>query len=98
MTTQSGPELTRRANHRYHCADIAALHQWLETQSYQFYGQHNPGEYGRFSRQEAHEHDGQRSFVHSFIQVMSDGQVYSPDPLACQLLEALVTHQQEREV
>jgi hypothetical protein len=83
------PTVTRLQNRKYHCADIPTLHSWLESQGYHFYGQHDPGEYGRFSMQEAHDVDDQRTFVHSFIQVFDTGEVYSPDPLACELLDTL---------
>ena len=89
MNKHSQPYLTRVASRKYHCDDLAGLHGWLEAQGYRFYGQHNPGEYGRFSLQQAGERDDRRTYVHSFIQVFEDGQVYSPDPQACEMLDRL---------
>ena len=94
MSKQAEPQLTRQAERRYHCSDIPALHEWLEAHGYQFYGQHNPDEYGRFSHQEAHDQGGQRAFVHSFIQVLNNGEVYSPDPSARSLLDSLLANMQ----
>jgi hypothetical protein len=89
MTQHTQPTLARRGDRKYQCDDIAPLHRWLEEQGYRFYGQHSPGEYGRFSRQEADDHGGRRSYLHSFIQVFENGEVYSPDPFACELLDTL---------
>jgi len=90
MNKQSTPQLTALRADTYRCDDIPALHSWLEAHSYTFYGQHDPGEYGRFSCQEAHETGERRSYVHSFIQVFADGQIYAPDPHAHNLLNTLV--------
>ena len=96
MNTDSQPRLTRVASRKYHCHDLAALHGWLEAQGYRFYGQHNPGEYGRFSLQHAEDRGDRQYYVHSFIQVFEDGQIYSPDPQACEMLDRLAGAQ-ERE-
>jgi hypothetical protein len=90
MAKQSMPQLERRESRKYQCDDVDSLHQWLEGQGYQYYGQHNPGEYGRFSHQEAHHAADRDEYVHSYIQVMQDGSVYSPDPHAAELLDRLV--------
>jgi hypothetical protein len=90
MRQKTQPYLTRVAQRKYHCDDINALHDWLEKQGYRFYGQHDPGEYGRFSLQEAHELGDRTSYVHSFIQVWQSGEVYTPDPEACALLDRMV--------
>ena len=99
MEKQATPTLTRLDSRKYQCADIPALHAWLEARGYQFYGQHNPGEYGRFSLQEAHQVGDRQTYVHSFIQVFDTGQVYSPDPFACELLDTLaIEDERERSV
>jgi hypothetical protein len=99
MAKQVTPTLMRLDNRKYQCTDIPALHAWLEGRGYHFYGQHDPGEYGRFSLQEMHEVDDRRSYVHSFIQVFDTGQVYSPDPFACELLDTLaIEGEDERSV
>jgi hypothetical protein len=86
MTRQ--PKLKQLANRKYHCDDIPALHSWLEAQHYTFYGQHAGDEYGRFSHQEAHAGEG--LYSNGYIQVLNNGEIYSPDPHAWQLLDALV--------
>jgi len=96
MTRQPTPRLTSVAADTYRCADIPALHRWLEARGYTFYGQHYPGEYGRFSCQEQHEQAGRKAFVHSYIQVLSTGEVFAPDPHARDLLAALVEQRAER--
>jgi hypothetical protein len=88
MTQQ--PKLKRLANRKYQCDDIAALHTWLEAEGYEFYGRHALDEYGRFSHQETHEQAGQRSFSNGYIQVMTTGEIYTPDPHSWQLLDSLV--------
>lgn len=90
MEHKTGPRLTRRMNRRYHCDEVPELHDWLEAQGYTFYGPHDTGEYGRFSLQEAHKHGEHQSYVHRFIQVFENGDVYSPDPDACLLLDELI--------
>jgi hypothetical protein len=84
------PRLKQLANRRYQCDDIPALHAWLESQEYTFYGQHASDEYGRFSHQEARARAGEKSYSNGYIQVLSNGEIYSPDPHAWQLLDALV--------
>ena len=84
------PKLKRLANRRYHCDDIPALHTWLESQSYTFYGQHAHDEYGRFSHQEAQTQAGERSYSNGYIQVRATGEIYTPDPHAWHLLDSLV--------
>jgi len=84
------PKLKQLANRKYQCDDIPALHSWLEAQNYTFYGQHAGGEYGRFSHQEGHEQAGESSYSNGYIQVLNNGEIYSPDPHAWQLLDALV--------
>jgi hypothetical protein len=88
MTQQ--PKLKRLAHRKYQCDDIAALHSWLEANGYEFYGRHDLEEYGRFSHQESHNQHGQTSFSNGYIQVLTTGQIYSPDPHAWQLLDSLV--------
>lgn len=88
MTQQ--PKLTRLANRKYKCEDIAALHGWLESQGYRFYGQHEPEEYGRFSHQEAHAQAGETLYSNGYIQILANGEVYTPDPHSWQLLDGLV--------
>jgi hypothetical protein len=88
MTQQ--PKLKRLANRKYQCDDIAALHAWLEAQGYDFYGRHAMEEYGRFSHQEAHDQGNQRSFSNGYIQILNNGEIYSPDPHAWHLLDMLV--------
>ena len=84
------PKLGRLANRKYQCNDISELHTWLESQGYIFYGQHAYDEYGRFSHQETYVQAGERSYSNGYIQVMATGEIYSPDPHAWQLLDALV--------
>ena len=91
MTQQ--PKLKRLANRKYQCDDIATLHTWLEAEGYAFYGPHASDEYGRFSHQEAHEEEGRRSFSNGYVQVLSSGEIYSPDPHTWELLDALVDEQ-----
>ena len=88
MTQQ--PKLKQLANRKYQCDDIPALHTWLESQDYTFYGQHAGDEYGRFSHQEAHAQAGESSYSNGYIQVLNNGEIYSPDPHAWQLLDPLV--------
>ena len=88
MTMQE-PQLILLRQDTYQCGDIEALHHWLEGHGYRFYGQHNPGEYGRFSRQEHHESDDQATYIHSFIQVFSTGKIFAPGPDARELLTTL---------
>ena len=90
MSEHQQPRLSALAARKYRCDDIPALHHWLEAHGYQFYGTFDPAEYGRFSCQEAHETGERRSYVHSFIQVFADGQIYAPDPHAHNLLNTLV--------
>jgi hypothetical protein len=97
MTQQ--PTLKRLAHRKYQCDDIAALHSWLESRGYQFYGQHALDEYGRFSHQECHEQAGQKTYSNGYIQVMASGEIYTPDPNAWQLLDSLLDDQlRERSV
>jgi hypothetical protein len=96
MSKTAKPYLTRQSNRKYHCDDIPALHHWLEARGYRFYGRHDSGEYGRFSLQEAHDLGDRREYVHSYIQVIDTGDVYSPDPHACELLDELASDR-ERE-
>ena len=84
------PKLLRLANRKYQCNDIPALHRWLESQSYIFYGQHAYDEYGRFSHQETHAQAGERSYSNGYIQVLANGEIYTPDPHALHLLDSLV--------
>jgi len=88
MTQQ--PKLTRLANRKYQSDDIPTLHSWLEANGYAFYGAHADDEYGRFSHQEMHEQDGQRLYSNGYIQILANGEIYSPDPHAWALLDALV--------
>jgi len=88
--TQQMPKLKRLAHRKYQCDDIPAFHSWLEIHGYQFYGQHSPGEYGRFSHHEVHGHGDQRSFSNGYIQVMDSGEIYTPDPHAWSLLDSLL--------
>jgi hypothetical protein len=90
MANQSTPQLTPLGTDKYSCDDIKMLHSWLEMHSYTFYGEHEPGEYGRFSRQEHHQHDGGPVHIHSFIQVFTNGEVFAPDPNARELLADLI--------
>ena len=90
MTQQPTPQLKRLAHRSYQCGDIAAFHRWLETNGYQFYGQHNPGEYGRFSHHETLGQGDQRIFSNGYIVVMTNGEVYTPEPFAWELLDTLV--------
>jgi hypothetical protein len=84
------PKLKRLANRKYQCDDIPALHTWLESQGYVFYGQHALDEYGRFSHQETHAQAGESSYSNGYIQVMTTGEIYTPDPHAWRLLDSLV--------
>jgi hypothetical protein len=90
MTKQSTPQLTLLGADKYSCNDIGTLHGWLESHNYTFYGEHEPGEDGRFSRQEQHQHDGGPVHIHSFIQVFTNGEVFAPDPHARELLAHLL--------
>ena len=77
MTQQ--PKLKRLANRKYQCDDIPALHRWLESQGYIFYGQHADDEYGRFSHQEAQAQAGEKSYSNGYIQVLTNGEIlYRP--------------------
>jgi len=84
------PKLRRLANRKYQCNDIPALRTWLESQGYKFYGQHGNNEYGRFSHQETYAQAGENSYSNGYIQVLTNGEIYSPDPYAWHLLDALV--------
>jgi hypothetical protein len=88
MTQQ--PKLKRLANRKYQSDDIPSLHRWLESQGYTFYGQHADDEYGRFSHQEAQTQAGERSYSNGYIQVLTSGEIYTPDPHAWRLLDSLV--------
>jgi hypothetical protein len=88
MTQQ--PKLKRLANRKYQSNDLPALHAWLEAQGYIFYGRQAYDEYGRFSHQETHAQDGERSYSNGYIQVLTNGEIYSPDPHAWRLLDSLV--------
>ena len=93
------PKLKRLANRKYQTNDVPALHAWLESQGYVFYGKHGYDEYGRFSHQEAHTQSGERSYSNGYIQVFANGEIYSPDPHAWRLLDSLVDDTlHEREV
>ena len=84
------PTLKRLANRKYQSNDVPALHTWLESQGYVFYGKHAYNEYGRFSHQEAHAQSGESSYSNGYIQVLTNGEIYTPDPHAWRLLDALV--------
>jgi hypothetical protein len=84
------PTLKRLANRKYQSNDIPALHAWLEAQGYVFYGPHGYNEYGRFSHQETHGQAGERSYSNGYIQVLTNGEIYTPDPHAWRLLDSLV--------
>jgi hypothetical protein len=84
------PKLKRLANRKYQSNDVPALHTWLESQGYVFYGKHAYNEYGRFSHQEAHAQAGESSYSNGYIQVLTNGEIYTPDPHAWHLLDALV--------
>ena len=84
------PKLRRLANRKYQCNDISELHIWLESQGYIFYGQHAYDEYGRFSHQETYAQAGESSYSNGYIQVLTNGEIYTPDPHAWHLLESLV--------
>ena len=88
MTQQ--PKLKRLANRKYQCDDVPALHTWLESQGYTFYGRHAYSEYGRFSHQETHVQAGESSYSNGYIQVLTNGEIYTPDPHAWHLLDSLV--------
>ena len=97
MTQQ--PKLKRLANRKYQSNDVLELHAWLESQGYVFYGKHAHNEYGRFSHQEAHAQAGESSYSNGYIQVLTNGEIYSPDPHAWRLLDSLVEDNlREREV
>jgi len=96
MNKQSTPQLTALRADTYRCDDIPALHSWLEAHSYTFYGQHDPGEYGRFSCQEQREQGGQRFYLHSYIQVFDNGEIFAPDPHARDLLAPLLAEEGNR--
>ena len=97
MTQQ--PKLKRLANRKYQCDDVPALHTWLESQGYIFYGQHALDEYGRFSHQETHSQAGESWYSNGYIQVMTTGEIYTPDPHAWRLLDSLVdNNERERAV
>lgn len=83
-------KLKRLANRKYQCDDIGALHTWLESQGYEFYGRHALDEYGRFSHQETFSHAGQKSYSNGYIQVLTTGEIYTPDPHAWHLLDSLL--------
>jgi len=84
------PTLKRLAHRKYQCDDILALHTWLEAQGYVFYGKHAGDEYGRFSHQESYMLAGKRLYSNGYIQVLTNGEIYSPDPHAWHLLDTLV--------
>jgi hypothetical protein len=84
------PKLKRLAHRKYQCNDVPALHTWLESQGYAFYGKHAYNEYGRFSHQEAYTQAGESSYSNGYIQVLTNGEIYSPDPHAWRLLDTLV--------
>jgi len=84
------PTLKRLANRKYQSNDIPALHAWLESQGYVFYGPHGYDEYGRFSHQETYAQAGERSYSNGYIQVLTNGEIYTPDPYAWRLLDSLV--------
>ena len=88
MTQQ--PKLKRLANRKYQSDDVPALHTWLESQGYIFYGRHAYAEYGRFSHQETHAQAGESSYSNGYIQVMTTGEIYTPDSHAWRLLDSLV--------
>jgi hypothetical protein len=90
MTQGPTLELQFLAKDKYRCADLAALHRWLEAHGYRYYGRHAPNEYGRFACQETHDAGDHRSYVHSYIQVLATGEVYAPDAHARDLLAPLV--------
>ena len=93
------PKLKRLANRKYRCDDIAALHTWLESKGYEFYGRHALDEYGRFSHQQAYDQAGKKTYSNGYIQVMASGEIYTPDPYAWQLLDSLLEDQlRERSV
>ena len=93
------PKLKRLANRKYQCDDIAALHAWLESKGYEFYGPHALDEYGRFSHQETHIQSGQKTYSNGYIQVRTSGEIYTPDPYAWDVLDSLLDDDlQERSV
>src|SRR5688500_14584243 len=97
MTQQ--PKVKRLANRKYQSNDVPALHTWLESQGYVFYGKHADNEYGRFSHQESHAHARERSYSNRYIQVLTNGEIYTPDPHSWRLLDSLVDDTlREREV
>ncbi len=87
MTQQ--PKLKQLANRKYQSDDIPALHTWLESNGYEFYGPHASGEYGRFSHQETHVQANESSYSNGYIQVLTTGEIYTPDPQAWRLLDSL---------
>lgn len=93
MTKKSAPQLQIMAKDKYRCVDLPALHRWLEAHGYNYYGQHAPGEYGRFACQETHDCGDRRSYVHSYIQVLATGEIFAPGPHARDLLASLVVDQ-----
>ena len=90
MVKQATPQLQLLARDKYECADLPALHHWLEAHGYRYYGHHAANEYGRFACQETHAGNGNPSYVHSYIQVLATGELYAPDPHARELLAPLV--------
>jgi hypothetical protein len=90
MTKPPTLQLQFLAKDKYRCADLPALHDWLEAHGYRYYGRHAPNEYGRFACQETHDVSGRRSYVHSYIQVLATGEIYAPDPYARDLLAPLL--------
>ena len=97
MEKQTAPQLTLLGTDKYSCDDVKMFHTWIETQGYTYYGEHEPGEYGRFSLQVQHQHDGGPVHVHSYIQVFVNGEVFAPDPDARKLLKPLVVGEQREE-
>jgi hypothetical protein len=84
------PKLKQLAHRKYQSDDIPTLHKWLEANGYSFYGSHGADEYGRFSHQEMHVQADQKSYSNGYIQVLATGEIYTPDPHAWHLLDALV--------
>ena len=90
MTNRATPQLQVLAKDKYQCADLPALHQWLEAHGYRYYGHHAPNEYGRFACQETHSGGDRPSYVHSYIQVLATGEIFAPGPHARDLLAPLL--------
>jgi hypothetical protein len=90
MTNRATPQLQLLAKDKYLCANLPALHEWLEAHGYRYYGHHASNEYGRFACQEAYVGDDSPSYVHSYIQVLATGELYAPGPHARDLLAPLV--------